>query len=42
MLLSLYFYLARLFRRLSKTVDIRSLGMQATFVVPINNNYIRE
>ena len=40
MLLSLYYYLARFFRRLPKTTNVRFLDMNARFFVPINNHYI--
>lgn len=40
MLLSVYYFLAKMFRFLPKTKKLTLLDMSATFFVPINNHYI--
>lgn len=40
MLLTIYYFLARMFRFLPKTKKLHLLDMSATFFVPINNHYI--
>ena len=40
MLLSMYYFLAKMFRFLPKTKKLTLLDMSATFFVPINNHYI--
>ena len=40
MLLSLYYYLAKLFRLLPKTINVSFHDMNAKFFVPVNNHYV--